>query len=145
MDRFRLPALTLASVLVAIPALAQAAPSHASPSPIARVDAHIARLHAQLGITANERPQWDALADVMRDNAESMQRMYRQRTARIAHMNAMQVLDSYRAFARLHVAALDRLVPAFRHLYAVLTPAQRRTADDLFQDRVQAAAGRKDR
>lgn len=143
MDRPGLPALTVAALLVAIPVFAQAAPSHAAPSPAARVDVHIAHLRTQLGITAGETPQWDALASVMRDNAESMQRLYRRRTARIAHMDAMQILESYRSFARLHVAALDRLVPAFRHLYAVLTPAQRRTADDLFQDRAQAAAGRK--
>lgn len=110
---------------------------------MARVEAHIVRLRAKLGITAAEMPQWDALAAVMRDNAQSMQRLYQKRTARIQHMNAVQVLESYRLFARLHVAALDRLVPAFRRLYAVLSPVQRRTADDLFQDRVQAAAGKK--
>ncbi len=143
MDRFPLPALALAAILVAPVAWAQNAPQQSPPGPMARVEAHIVRLRTQLGITAAETPQWDALATVMRDNAQSMQRLYQERTARIEHMNAVQVLESYRAFARLHVAALDRLVPAFRRLYAVLSPAQRRTADDLFQDRVQAAAGRK--
>lgn len=143
MDRFPLPALALAAMLVAPVAWAQNAPQQSPPSPMARVEAHIVHLRTQLGITAAEMPQWDALATVMRDNAQSMQRLYQERTARIERMNAVQVLESYRAFARLHVAALDRLVPAFRRLYAVLSPAQRRTADDLFQDRVQAAAGRK--
>lgn len=143
MDRPGLPTLMLTAVLVAIPAFAQAVPSHTAASPMARVDAHIAHLRTQLGITASETPQWDALARVMRDNARSMQNLYRQRTARIAHMDALRILESYRSFARLHVAALDRLVPAFRRLYAELTPAQRRRADDLFQDRAQAAAARK--
>ncbi len=143
MDRFPLPALALAAMLVAPVAWAQNAPQQSPPSPMARVETHIVHLRTQLGITAAEMPQWDALATVMRDNAQSMQRLYQERTARIERMNAVQVLESYRAFARLHVAALDRLVPAFRRLYAVLSPAQRRTADDLFQDRVQAAAGRK--
>lgn len=142
MNRFPLPALALTAMLVAPVAWAQNSPSP-PPSPMARVEAHIVRLRAKLGITAAEMPQWDALAAVMRDNAQSMQRLYQKRTARIQHMNAVQVLESYRLFARLHVAALDRLVPAFRRLYAVLSPVQRRTADDLFQDRVQAAAGKK--
>ncbi|MDE2006257.1 MAG: Spy/CpxP family protein refolding chaperone [Rhodospirillales bacterium] len=106
---------------------------------MARVESHIAQLRDELHITAAEMPQWDALAATMRGNAASMQRLYQERSARLAHMDAPEILDSYRSFARAHVAALDRLVPAFRRLYAVLTPAQRRTADDLFQDRAEAA------
>ncbi len=146
MDRPRLPALAsalvLAAAVAAAPALAQPAPHHPPPSPVARVDARLAHLRAQLAITPAEMPQWDALATVMRANAADMQKVYHQRSAGVAHMNAVQILESYRTFAREHVAGLDRLVPAFRRLYAVLAPAQRRTADDLFQDRAQAAGRR---
>ncbi len=143
MDRSRLSAmasvLVFATALAAAPALAQPAAHHPPPNSAAQVDARLTHLRAQLAITPAERPQWDALAAVMRANATTMQQVYRQRSAEVAHMNAVQVLESYRAFARDHVAALDRLVPAFRQLYAVLSPAQRRTADDLFQDRARAA------
>jgi hypothetical protein len=141
MPRLTLPTLTAALVLAAVPALAQPAPPAPPPNPAARVDARIAHLRAELGITPAEQPEWKALAGVMHRNATAMQDAWRARSADVDHMTAVQILESYRHFARVHVAALDRLVPAFRRLYAVLTPAQRARVDDLFQDRAAKHAG----
>lgn len=141
LSRLTLPALAAALVLSAVPALAQPAHPAPPPSPTARVDARIAHLRAKLGITKAELPEWNAVAAVMRENAATMQRAWRKRSADVDHMTAPQILESYRHFARVHVAALDRLVPAFRHLYAVLTPAQRSRVDDMFQDRAAKHAG----
>jgi hypothetical protein len=141
LSRLTLPALAAAMVLSAVPALAQPAHPAPPPSPTARVDTRIAHLRAKLGITKAELPEWNALAAVMRENAATMQHAWRVRSADVDHMTALQILESYRHFARVHVAALDRLVPAFRHLYAVLTPAQRSRVDDMFQDRAAKHAG----
>ena len=141
MRRPTLPTLAAALVLIAAPALAQPAPHAPPPSPAARVDARIAHLRAKLGITKTELPEWNAVAGVMHQNAAAMQHAWQTRSADVDHMTAPQILESYRHFARVHVAALDRLVPAFRHLYAVLTPAQRARVDDMFQDRAAKHAG----
>jgi Spy/CpxP family protein refolding chaperone len=141
LSRLTLPTLAAALVLSAVPALAQPAHPAPPPSPTARVDTRIAHLRAKLGITKAELPEWNALAAVMRENAATMQHAWRVRSADVDHMTALQILESYRHFARVHVAALDRLVPAFRHLYAVLTPAQRSRVDDMFQDRAAKHAG----
>lgn len=141
LSRLTLPTLAAALVLSAVPALAQPAHPAPPPSPTVRVDTRIAHLRAKLGITKAELPEWNALAAVMRENAATMQHAWRVRSADVDHMTALQILESYRHFARVHVAALDRLVPAFRHLYAVLTPAQRSRVDDMFQDRAAKHAG----
>ncbi len=141
MPRPTLPILAAVLMLAAAPALAQPAPHAPPPNPTARVDARIAHLRAKLGITKTELPEWNAVAGVMRQNAAAMQHAWRARSADVDHMTAPQILESYRHFARVHVAALDRLVPAFRHLYAVLTPAQRSRVDDMFQDRAAKHAG----
>ncbi|MGH6675594.1 MAG: Spy/CpxP family protein refolding chaperone [Xanthobacteraceae bacterium] len=99
------------------------------------VEAHITTLRGELVITQAEIPQWNAFADVMRENAAAMETLYRQRSQSTGTMNAAQILESYRDFAKMHLADLDRLVPAFAKLYAVLSPEQQKTADALFASR----------
>ncbi len=113
--------------------LAQAATNATTSS--TEVEAHIKSLQTELAITPAEMPQWTAFADVMRQNAATMQTLYQQRSQSTGTMNAVQILESYRDFAKMHVADLDRLVPAFAKLYAVLSPEQQKTADALFASR----------
>lgn len=109
----------------------------------AKINAHIDRLRAELKITQAERPQWHTLATVMRRNATHMETLYRQRSRNADTMNAVQILKAYRGFTRAHLKALDHLIPAFTKLYNVLSPAQKKTADELFENRVAAASGAK--
>jgi len=132
----------------AAPALAQTtapagtqAPATAT-NPSAEVEAHIDALRSELKITQAELPQWNAFAAVMRENAASMEQLYRQRSEQEATMNAVQILESYRAFARAHVRDLNRLVPAFKKLYASLSPEQQKTADAIFAAHAARAPGR---
>lgn len=132
-------AASLALPLALHPALAQPAATAAAPS--ARVEAHIKALRTELAITPAELPQWDAFTAVMRENAAAMETLYRARSERAGAMNAVQILESYRDFAKMHVADLDRLVPAFATLYAVLSSAQQKVADALFADRAAHKRG----
>ncbi|MGH7102913.1 MAG: Spy/CpxP family protein refolding chaperone [Acetobacteraceae bacterium] len=104
-------------------------------APSTEVEAHIKTLRTELAITQAEIPQWNAFAGVMRENAATMETIYQQRSQSAGTMNAVQILESYRDFAKMHVADLDRLVPAFAKLYAVLSPEQQKTADALFANR----------
>ena len=45
------------------------------------VEARIKELHKRLHITAAQKPQWDNLAQVMRDNAQAMSDLKKQRAA----------------------------------------------------------------
>lgn len=133
--------------LAAAPAVGLAQSNTASTTKMgastAKVDAHIHHLRAKLKITAAQEPQWKALAAVMRENAQSMDQLYDQRTQNVSSMTAVEVLKSYRDFTKAHLTALNHLVPAFTKLYDVLSASQKQIADTLFQNRAIRATARK--
>lgn len=115
----------------------------------AQIDARINRLHSQLKITSAQQSQWDQVAQIMRQNAEQMSALIRQRDEAAAHpqsMNAVQNLQNYQQIADAHAAGIDHLVPAFQALYNEMSPSQKKTADTLFNQRlaqrVHASASR---
>lgn len=133
-------AAMLGAVLFVLPAaaLAQAAP----PPPAAQatpakdpVEARIASLHKQLGITPAQESQWQAVAAVMRDNAKTIGALIEQRKANAATMTAIDDLNAYAAIADAHAANVKKLIPAFSALYATMSDAQKKNADAVFSHR----------
>jgi len=133
-------AAMLGAALFMLPAaaLAQAAP----PAPAAkatpaddRVEARIKSLHQQLGITAAQEPQWQAVAGVMRDNAKTIGALIEQRQANVKTMTAIDDLNAYAAIADAHAANVKKLIPAFSALYATMSDAQKKNADAVFSHR----------
>ncbi|WP_286705407.1 MULTISPECIES: Spy/CpxP family protein refolding chaperone [unclassified Acidiphilium] len=108
-----------------------------------KITSHIDNLRHELKITAAQHTQWHALADVMRQNAAQMNKLYQQSNRNADKMNAVQILKSYREFTSTHMKALNLLIPAFTKLYDVLSPAQKKTADEMFENRVAAATSSK--
>jgi protein CpxP len=119
-------AALLGSVALATPALAQA-PAGAAPNPAAPtatmpqqtakqdaagVDAHIAKLQKKLQVTERQKPQWDAFAQVMRDNATQFGVMTRSRHEKMKGLNAVDDLRSYQEIAQTHADGLKRLTAA---------------------------------
>lgn len=113
-------------------ATAQAA---APPTMSQMIDQRLADLRSRLNITHAQQRKWDRFAAVMRSNARRLDRAYRRRAQRLDSMNAVQNMTSYARIERSRASDMARLVPRFRVLYASLTPAQRRTADELFRER----------
>lgn len=117
----------------------QAAPRQATPhrrarlTPEQRIDARIEDLHKRLQITDAQAPQWNAVAQVMRDNAEAMSKLIRERAANAKTMNAVQDLQSYEQITEAHAEGLKKLVPAFDALYNTMTDQQKRNADVVFR------------
>src|ERR1700692_3403769 len=93
--------------------LAQAAPSEATPAPApeesasteakekaavdAKVAARIKALHSKLHITPAQETQWNALAQVMRDNAHAIAELREERAEQAKSMNAVEQLKAYAA------------------------------------------------
>jgi len=124
------------SNLVKMPAQQSAAATTAPAKADPRVEAHIARLHDQLKITPAETAQWNAVAQVMRDNAQHLSTLVAQRTKGQKSMSAVDNLRDYQAITDAHADGLKKLVPAFSALYASMSDAQKKTADHLFNQRV---------
>ena len=103
------------------------------------VDQRIASLHEQLHITSAQEPKWNKFAMVMRSNAKQLDTAYQQRAGKLDSMSALQNMESYARIEKTRVNDVQKLVPAFRSLYASLSPQQKSTADQLFRERAQQA------
>jgi periplasmic protein CpxP/Spy len=148
-----------AAALLVAPALAlaQGAPGPGTPTPppgtsappaakssyASRLEARIKSLHSQLKITASEEPQWDAVAQVMRDNAQAVGSLIAARTKNARSMTAVDDLKSYQAIAEAHAAGIAKLVDAFQTLYAAMPPDQQKIADGVFAKAQHRPAARK--
>ena len=107
----------------------------AAPRSDARVEARITQLHKELKITKDQESEWNALAQDMRDNARAMSREMQSRNG-TKPMNAVDNLQSYAQIADTHADGLKKIVPDFEKLYDAMSPAQKKTADTVFNQRV---------
>jgi periplasmic protein CpxP/Spy len=136
--------------------LSPAAMAQASPVPAAKampaktaapannsVETRIKSLHDALKITAGEEVQWQAVADVMRDNAKTTGALIDERATNAKTMTAIDDLRSYEAITEAHTAGVKKLIPAVEALYATMSDAEKKNADAVFGHRVQRATAKK--
>ena len=121
-------------------AMASPAASASKPAGTAPIEARITELHKRLKITDAQKTQWDNLAQVMRDNAQAMAELQKQRAANAESMSAVDAVKSYAAVIEAHEAGMKKFIPAFEALYGSMSDAQKKIADSLFRSRARAAA-----
>ena len=144
-----LGAIVLASPLLATEKMApspaqqaMAAPASDSAAGLTSVEARIRDLHKKLHITEAQKPQWDALATVMRDNAQAMVDLQKQRAADSQSMSAVEVIKSYESVIEAHESGMKKFVPPFEALYNTMSDAQKKSADSLFRNREKTSAAK---
>ena len=103
-----------------------------------KVERHIKDLRAKLKITSTEEPQWDAVAQTMRETAGELDAAIAKRQAIMKTATAVEDLNAYEAIARSHADGVKRLSEAFAPLYAEMSVDQKKMADDIFAQRVHA-------
>jgi hypothetical protein len=106
------------------------------------VETRIKELHKKLHITAAQKPQWDSLAQVMRNNAQAMVDLQKQRATDAQSMSAVDVVKSYESVIEAHEDGMKKFVPPFAALYDTMSDAQKKTADSLFRSREKASAAK---
>jgi protein CpxP len=113
--------------------LAQAGPgakaAPAAPGGGSEVDHQIADLKKQLKITPQQEPQFNAFAEVMRNNAKELDAVAGQ--AGPQSTNAVEELKGFQQFTETQAAGLKRLVPALQALYDTLSDPQKKVADQV--------------
>jgi hypothetical protein len=132
--------------VAAEPQLAQAASPAAKPSaakPADAVEQRIKSLHDQLQITTDQEPQWNAVAQAMRDNAKTTGALIAERAKKAKTMSAIDDLHSYRDIAKAHLDGIDKLTTAFETLYGAMPDAQKKNADAVFGRRPTRPAAQK--
>jgi hypothetical protein len=105
----------------------------AKPSKEDRVEIRIKDMHAKLEITQAQEDQWAKVAEVMRDNARSMDTLTKARHENAKTMTAVDDLRSYGEIADAHAEGIKRLTPVFAALYDEMSDAQKKEADTLFR------------
>jgi hypothetical protein len=98
-----------------------------------RVEAHIASMHAKLNITPAQEDQWTKVAEVMRENAKSLDALTRSRFERAKTMTAVEDLKSYGEITEAHLDGIKKLTPVFAALYDGMSDAQKKEADAMFR------------
>jgi hypothetical protein len=98
-----------------------------------RVEARIKDLHTKLKITPEQEELWNNVAQVMRDNAATMETLIKARKEKAGAVNAVDDLKSYSEIAEAHAVGLKKFIPAFEPLYAAMSDAQKKSADTLFR------------
>ena len=101
----------------------------------AQVEARITQLHKELKITKDQESDWSAVAQDMRDNARAMSSDLNDRNSAKA-MNAPDNLKSYAKIADTYADGLKKIAPDFAKLYDAMSPAQKKTADTVFNQRI---------
>jgi len=105
------------------------------------VEQRITSLHAALKITADQGAQWNAVAQAMRENATSMDKLIAtNRSTAPQSMSAVDDLKTYQKIAQAHVDGLKNLISSFEKLYAAMPDAQKKVADGVFNTSHAAAA-----
>ena len=97
------------------------------------VDGLIAHLHQELKITPAQEGQFQKLADVMRENAETMKTLAKKRSEGAGTMTAVDDLKSYADLSQAHADGAKKMVPIFEALYGSLSDEQKKLADTEFQ------------
>lgn len=115
---------------------AAAAPMVATPE-VRRetVDQRIASLHTSLDITPSEESDWNGVTKAMRESAGVMEKLMAEKSAKgPASMTALDDLKTYQKFAEAHAEGLRKLTSSFARLYKSMPDAQKKVADQVFQD-----------
>jgi hypothetical protein len=99
-----------------------------APAPAPNIEANIAQLRQRLQITPAQEPRFEALANVMRQNARMMPN-----APPPTNLNPIQGLRFAIQAGEQELVGLKRMLPALEALYASLSPMQQRTADQVFR------------
>ena len=96
---------------------------------------HIKDLHDKLKITAAEETLWSTVAQTMRDNVTEIDKAVDKRESLIGTASAIDDLNAYANVAQAHADSVKKLALVFAPLYAAMSDAQKKLADEVFLQR----------
>ncbi len=102
-----------------------------------RVQTTVKMLHDQLKITTAQEEQWNKVAQVMQENAATMEPLIKARRDKQGTINAVDDLKSYGEIIEAQAAGIKNFVTAFEPLYSSMPDDQKKVADKVFIHRVQ--------
>ena len=95
------------------------------------IEGCIAYMKAELAITDAQLPQWNALADVQRANAKGMRDGMAKMMQAGMPMTVPARADAMVQMMTMHLDGMKAMLIPGKALYAVLTDAQKKLADEM--------------
>ncbi len=96
-------------------------------------EVRIKELRGRLQVTAAQESLWNNVAQILRDNAAAFRANVPDRSTGPDTSTAVDDLKAFQIIADEHANGLRKLIPAFEALYASMTPAQKKHADQVFR------------
>ena len=106
------------------------------------VEGRIKTLHQRLKIKPEQEQAWNNVAQVMRDNANTMKSLREDKAEKLESANAVDQVNSYAALIDAHADGVHKFIPAFKSLYDGLSDEQKKAADAAFRERAREAQRR---
>jgi Spy/CpxP family protein refolding chaperone len=129
--------LVAATLLAPLSAIAEPAPApEAGPGAPwgehgqARMQERMEELQKSLKLTSAQEPAWDTFVTKLREAREDRKEA-RPDAEALKSMTAIQRLEKGIEFGKVRQAAMQDILAATKSFYAVLTPEQRKTFDDM--------------
>jgi hypothetical protein len=131
-----LGALRIADAQAQATTAAPQAPQREHFNPAGHIEGRIAYLKAELKVTDAQAPQFERVAQAMRENAQERRQLFEQRRGDgdKAH-SAVERLETWARFEQLRAQQTQRLLAAFKPLYDNLSTEQKASADELLASR----------
>ncbi|MGD0960174.1 MAG: Spy/CpxP family protein refolding chaperone [Methylomonas sp.] len=101
-----------------------------------RAEMRIKDMHAKLKITSGQEELWSKVAQVMLEDAKTMDELTQTRVEHAKTMTAVDDLKSYAEIAEAHANGIKKLTPVFADLYGSMSDTQKKEADILFREGV---------
>ena len=136
-----MPAVVAADVQAEMPKQEQRAVDNAQPT---RVAAQIKELHDKLHIVPAQEERWSEVAEAMQSTAMEVRTKLTSRAEKVktVSLTAVDELRAYKDLQQVQYDGVNRLMEPFEKLYDVMSPEQKKNADEVFeQPRMDAKAG----
>ena len=107
--------------------------AHARTSAVEYTESQIKQLEGALTITEAQKPLWNDLTQVMRDNAKEMDALTKDRAEGAKTMNSVEHMKMHSQFTEAHLAQMKKLIPPFEAFYNSQSDEQKKITDTLFR------------
>lgn len=109
------------------------APEVARISAVEHTEARIKLLQDALKVTDVQKDLWHNVTQVMRENAEGMDALRKERADIAASLNAVERLKFHSQVSEAQLAQLKKLIPPFETFYASMSDEQKKSTDAIMQ------------
>ena len=102
-------------------------------SAVEHTEAQIKQLQGTLNITAAQKPLWDNLTQVMRDNAKEMDALNKEKAEQSKTMTAVEHMKYHSEITQSHSSQMNKLIPPFEAFYDSLSDQQKNITNIVFR------------